>query len=70
MAQARVDKVLVDWRIRDLKLTHKRVAAFLGVDPAQLSRMLSGTRPMSDEQLADLSRVLGMDVSLIELAAA
>ena len=70
MAQARVDKRLVDWRLRDRGITHKQAASFLGVQPPQFSRRLSGDRNMSDAHLDRLCLLLGMDVSLIELEVA
>lgn len=61
---------MVVWRIDDLRLKHKDVAAFLGVSAGQFSKLLSGTRSITDDQRDKLIRVLGLDERLVVVKAA
>jgi predicted XRE-type DNA-binding protein len=61
----RANRALVQWRLADLRLKQKHAAEVLRVSEPQFTRLLAGDRTFSDDQLETLSRLLGMDVSLI-----
>lgn len=50
-------------RIADVRLSQRRVAKHLGLDPAAVSLMIRGKRKMSAAEAAELARLLGVTVN-------
>lgn len=59
---AKVDKIWFQDRIRDRKLSQRRLAFLMDMDPAAMSLMLSGRRRMSTEETNIMARHLGVSV--------
>lgn len=46
---------------RKVKMTQLQVANLLGVNPNNVSGYETGLRPISDEMLAEMAKILGLD---------
>lgn len=63
-----VDQTLAQWRMRELGLKGRQLAPYLGVSEPQLSRLLNGTRKITDAQMDVLCRALGVPRDLLDLS--
>lgn len=61
--RGRVDTGWFQGRLADKRMSQRRLATMLGLDPGAVSLMLRGKRRMSAEEVADVARLLDVDVS-------
>lgn len=61
-SQSRVDTAWFHGRLHDRKISQRRLAQMLELDPAAVSLMLRGRRKMSAAEAAEIARMLGVSV--------
>lgn len=55
--------------LADKRMSQRRLAALMGLDPAAVSLMLRGKRKMSANEVAEMARLLGVSVQEILVRA-
>jgi transcriptional regulator with XRE-family HTH domain len=50
-------------QLADKRMSQRRLAALMGLDPGALSLMLHGKRKMSAEEVAEIARLLNVDAT-------
>lgn len=53
----------ISWYLKEKGINQGRVAHILGISQPQVSSMLSGRKPLSEERVAKIAEFLGVDVS-------
>src|SRR6266542_2197385 len=51
-------RLLVDTKLRELRLARKALASVLGVSPSAITRKMKGENPFTDEEVRKLSEFL------------
>lgn len=64
---ARVDTGWFQGRLADKRMSQRRLASLMGLDPGAVSLALRGKRKLKAGEVADIARLLGVDVADVML---